>query len=525
MQLKRTVLTDILFLLLSSMLCHVLLSKYGFNPTDEGFVLSSSNRLLHGQIPHLDFSSLRPLGYAFIHIPELLLSKDYFFLISRFVFWLENLCIAYLWVRWLERMTIPLKNDSAVFIDGKLKWSFFYGLVFCTFLLNIHYFPCSVLHTIDGLLFIMLGLNLITSKKKYSSLGFLFIGYAALCKQNYVILIPATLLLIKQKNYILNSFMGILPIAIYVAIISYYGGWTDLSLQLSSHHELFEVGIKEYLLHSFFLPGIALGVLCNRLKINSILYIGFILALLVALLITEHYHGSMSFLFVGLLISEFIQTKKRPTQTLWVCLILMWSVSISVGYNTPALFLGSYFSLMIIIKILDESIKTKFWLAGCLLIITASFYARTQHIYRDAPIQKLTYKLDGVVQGANGIYTNKNTYDVLIELDSLKEINPALVVLPDFTASNILHNQDGPLLTEWHNGAEIPTEPILNKVINKLIQLKDVRIAVPKYQTALLKDGFKPLENGGMNYLILQYVKKHYKKDKESQYFDVYKTP
>ncbi|HNY56128.1 MAG TPA: hypothetical protein PKI86_10890, partial [Chitinophagales bacterium] len=66
---------DILFILIVAAICHILFSKYGFNPTDEGFVLSASNRILHGQIPHVDFSSVRPLGYAYLHIPELLISK------------------------------------------------------------------------------------------------------------------------------------------------------------------------------------------------------------------------------------------------------------------------------------------------------------------------------------------------------------------------------------------------------------------------------------------------------------------
>ena len=75
---KKTI-YDISFILFLTSICHVLFSKYGFNPTDEGFVLSATNRVMHGQIPHVDFSSVRPLGYAYLHIPELLYSKTHFF--------------------------------------------------------------------------------------------------------------------------------------------------------------------------------------------------------------------------------------------------------------------------------------------------------------------------------------------------------------------------------------------------------------------------------------------------------------
>jgi hypothetical protein len=42
--------------------------RLGFNPTDEGFVLAGSYRILHGQVPHLDFISPRPAGSLVIHV-------------------------------------------------------------------------------------------------------------------------------------------------------------------------------------------------------------------------------------------------------------------------------------------------------------------------------------------------------------------------------------------------------------------------------------------------------------------------
>ena len=123
---KKTI-YDIAFILLLTSVCHFLFSKYGFNPTDEGFVLSAANRVMHGQIPHVDFSSVRPLGYAYLHIPELLFSKKYVLLISRFVFWLEQVLIAYLWIRWLIRIThrtIPVLYK--------------YSLIVICFIFNVH---------------------------------------------------------------------------------------------------------------------------------------------------------------------------------------------------------------------------------------------------------------------------------------------------------------------------------------------------------------------------------------------------
>ena len=200
---------DISFILFLTSICHVLFSKYGFNPTDEGFVLSATNRVLHGQIPHVDFSSVRPLGYAYLHIPELLYSKTHFFLVSRFIFWLEQVLIAFLWIRFLLSYS---KTDISL-----LKK---YTLILICFVFNVHYFPESVLHTIDGLLMCMIGLNLITTESKWNFIGFLFIGFAALCKQNYLIILPFTLVLFGRKKIALNTIFGFSPLLIYTLICS-----------------------------------------------------------------------------------------------------------------------------------------------------------------------------------------------------------------------------------------------------------------------------------------------------------------
>src|SRR5688572_4522327 len=46
--------------------------RYGFNPTDEGFVNGVAYRVLNGEIPHRDFIWGRPVGSAYLHAPELL---------------------------------------------------------------------------------------------------------------------------------------------------------------------------------------------------------------------------------------------------------------------------------------------------------------------------------------------------------------------------------------------------------------------------------------------------------------------
>ena len=42
-------------------------STEGFNPSDDGVILAQSYRMIHGEVPHRDFISIRPAGSGVIH--------------------------------------------------------------------------------------------------------------------------------------------------------------------------------------------------------------------------------------------------------------------------------------------------------------------------------------------------------------------------------------------------------------------------------------------------------------------------
>ena len=449
----------------------------------------------------------------YLHIPELLVSHKYFFLVSRFVFWLENVLIAFLWMRFVMRQT-----------QIKISPRNFYLLTVATFIFNVHYFPCSVLHTIDGLLFCLIGINIISVEKKYAFVGFFFIGFAALCKQNYFIVLPLTLLLFNRKKFMLNSVCGVLPVAAYILFVSINGGWNDLTTQLSGHNELWDVGFKKYLFNYFFIAGLIVGIAVKKLKINNTIYLLAIGIILSGLLISNHYHGSIAFIIPGILLAElfFSPNKNSLKKVIGIALMLAWCVSVSVGYNTPALFLGGCFSMIAVISIQNQlEQKHPASLIALLFLAVLFYFVRTINIYRDLPCMRLTHKLDGIVEGAAGIRTNTNTFLVLKELDSLKHQIPNLVVIPDFTACNILHSHQSKLLTEWPNKTEIPNNKILEKVISKIKQDSTLMFAIPKYQTALLKDGFTEFPQQGMNYPIIKFVKENYSQSRSTKYFEL----
>ena len=76
------------FVLVTSfvLIFHLIFSKYGFNPTDDGHVLAHAKRILNGEIPHRDFISIRPAMSSFLHSIEIIIfPTEKIFYYSRFV--------------------------------------------------------------------------------------------------------------------------------------------------------------------------------------------------------------------------------------------------------------------------------------------------------------------------------------------------------------------------------------------------------------------------------------------------------
>ena len=62
-------LASLSFLVLVPLVAHLLFSALGFNPTDDGFTLAYSRRIIEGEIPHRDFMMLRPFLSPVLHKP------------------------------------------------------------------------------------------------------------------------------------------------------------------------------------------------------------------------------------------------------------------------------------------------------------------------------------------------------------------------------------------------------------------------------------------------------------------------
>src|SRR5262245_39244973 len=147
-------------------LLHLLLSRYGFSPTDDGFVLAAARRVVDGQLPHRDFISVRPALSAWLHAPEILLGGGaYTYWLSREFVCLQLGAIAWAWVRTAEQL-----HERFLPLPERL------GLAVLALILSLHTFPLMAWPSIDAMFLASLGICAVASRRP----RLMCVGYAAL---------------------------------------------------------------------------------------------------------------------------------------------------------------------------------------------------------------------------------------------------------------------------------------------------------------------------------------------------------
>jgi hypothetical protein len=191
----------VLFLIVVPLVAHWRFSRFGFNPTDDGFVLAVSRRLLAGEIPHRDFISIHTIGSSILHLPFVLFGGDHVFMASRLFVWFELAATALIWT-WLTGRLVGAARDPLAEIP----------IAAIAFALSSHYFPVMAWPTIDGLLLAGLGLLLRTAPFRGACFaGYLLIGAAYVCKQNFSPIFPLALLLFGDRRGLPGDGRGSVP--------------------------------------------------------------------------------------------------------------------------------------------------------------------------------------------------------------------------------------------------------------------------------------------------------------------------
>jgi hypothetical protein len=511
--------------------CHYFFSWIGFNPTDEGFVLSAARRLIDGQVPHADFISIRPAGSSYLHAPEIMFGGDRVFELSRLVFWLQHAFIAWFWVIIADKllsMKVTILNR--------------YMLAAVIFIFNSHIFPPMAWTTVDGLFLSTIGIWLLTHfNKRGNQLGYILLGCAALCKQNFLVMIPGVFIIMghfKRPYYLLDAMT---PILLYILLLWRNDAVEIAFEQLFSRREIVETGVMRYLKSPGFFAGLAIPICINifRSKYKSFLRnIDFILAFSLSILgaaamVMDMYIGDFSFALFGFVCGYSAVHLKRRYALVYCTLALLtaWTVSISLGYNTPALasgiLLGALLSLNYDRELFQLPRRIKYPIAVLVMagILIAYGYARYQYVYKDDRAGNLTAELGEALAGGQGILTNVHVAGSLGELRELQSrYGDSLAVVPDYAAFWVKSPYPNPLIMDWPNINELADSTVRDSLQSNLLAGKGYYvIAVQKFRTSQLFSGLNPLEDEDNQFPVIDMIEEGFIRIGETDYFYLYR--
>jgi hypothetical protein len=568
---RKEFVVGLLFVIIVPVVAQLMFSKYGFNPTDDGFVLAGSRRILNGEIPHKDFIWIRPTGSLYLHAPFVAFGGDYTLLLSRFFVWFELAVTAWMW-------TLIITRRFDVFSNPLHRGA----LALAAFVFSSHVFPPMAWHSTDAMMFASIGLVLCMGRNdRIRFLGYMVLGSSILFRQNFVVMPIAALFLLDDWKKLRYWIAVAVPGALLLAYLTANGALSDFLAQMtaSSGEDPFWTGIGKYIKNAGTWIGLIVGFLATlvfqgrpgilRTAETSVWLRPVAIASLLLIPITSFgimlvsgtdYIHEPSFALLGAVLGVALSrfAVERKLNPITACSLLAvagaWAVSISAGYNTPALGTGplviaiicsveSYFGIAKAgkwLKPTEPKLSKKasvpdyervwgyvasvfvIWILVCPIAWFAD--VRYAHIYLEPSAEHLTYDLGDVLPGAEGIRTDRNTYAVLSDLrnitSNLESQGKKYCIVPDFAAFWIRSEQRNILPCDWPQNVELGSDNLVKRVENVLQDEKgDVVVIVEKYETSKLGIGLIPVSG---SYKIVEYVENSFSVFSTSDYFLLY---
>lgn len=536
------------FLLLAPTLAHLLYSSFGFNPTDDGFILAGSRRILDGQVPHRDFISIRPAGSYLLHVPFVWLGGSYTFWLSRWFVWFELVMVAWLAVTTLQRLLRVEMSRILVVALSLLAAAF-----------GVNQSPIMAWHSYDALFFSFLGFAAITRCRGNGRfVGYLLLGLAPLCRQNFLLAPLVALLLTGHWRQWRNWTAIIFPGALMVLTLLLLGALPRAWMQLASQTGLYEAGIEPFItdepIRYGFLVGAggALLLMLSRKwegggKRQTVLAIVGVLLLFLTPATAISYLAKGEFLWKSsirlfgaalgssLLLALWPHRRRSQFRITLLVLFLAWSASVSVGYQSTALAAGAVAALLVLTALVLVSDLEKreiatwvcFLLTVLILIPTlVGFdYTRRNHIYRERRASELSYPLGGVLSGGGLIYTNGATYELMTDLRrAIVQANgERYAILPDFACHWVRSTQSNPLPLDWVQSTELATPGLVSQVVRELEDRRgEVTVLIQKVSARNVATRLMSLPRSE-RYEVVNYVAANWTLSGETQYFNLYR--
>lgn len=458
----------------------------GYNPTDDGFIIGQSARLLAGDIPHVDLISPRPLGSGYLHVFDLLLPLPLMDA-TRLVFVAQMAVTAVLFGIVVLRR--PPWQWHVVEAAGAVA----------SVVGNIHAFPLMPWHTTDGMLVSSAGLALAGPAIERGSVrllvpAFALLGFAPVTKQSFLGVPALGLVWIAWAHrrratsweglrpVLIAAASAATPLVVYGAIVAAGGGLDDLVRQLTNSARFTETPVvaalkadpwrRQVILASAVIFAAMAGIRGleraggKRAQIASCgVRLGAsatVLAVLVHLdlAIAAQWGGQLLVVLGVYLVGRLVLWGEFDGRaTLIFAMAAM--VTVSWGYANPDL-LGGTIAFVVIARLLTlgsvpslpawrMAILGPAVVVGIVVVLATFAHARRRDVYFDRAETELSASLRAIDPDFGRVRSTASTAQYLGDIAACVDRHPAehVAVLPDNPGLYPILELDSPFPLEW----------------------------------------------------------------------------
>ncbi|TPG41655.1 hypothetical protein [Flavobacterium pectinovorum] len=466
-----------LFFIILAFYCLVL-SQFGLENWDTGYIPSFSWRIINGQDVYQDFIYKGPPVTLYFHafFMKILPQEGQFFFIRVISYSLFSLQV-YFTVSGFD----AIYNLKKTGID---KWA----LIIICFIVSIHNFGPFPWPTTDGLLFASVAFWLMSKNTGNTYLRLFFIAFfsllSALTKQSFY-LIPLLFIVWVFINYNLKkaAFFGLCLVLLFLIFIYWITSITTLENFLeqitnqTKFSDLIQTGFIYYikcfrnkwiLITVLIFPLVKNFISTRQAKLPEIGYylkwltFSFFIASLLFHYFDDQRYASVIFFNCCIIALLYNYFEKRETLIFFapiiVSLVIAWSTSISLGYHFTILFsTGMIMSFIVLYyKDLREILNSKYYFFGIAISVCLVSFTSNRKPYRDSSITQLKYRLDSISPKLKYIKTDKDTYEHHLELKQLiQKYGTNFIVAPNTPMANYIFNTQSKLPADWIISTEV----------------------------------------------------------------------
>lgn len=525
-----------LYLIILSFYCFVL-SQFGYELWDTGYITSFSWRIINNEIVYSDFIYKGPPVTLYFHafFMEVLPEVGQFYLIRILNYLFFGIQVFFVVSGFYNIYSI--KSNK-------------YAVMCICFIISLLNFPPYPWPTTDGLLFVSIAFYLASLKNSNYNLNLIAIALfsilSALTKQSYYPIPFFFIVWIYLNKGISKSLIYILYLVIlscfFIYLIITYSSLDFFLKQTTGETKLFHLFYAGFLVYFwyykykwiYYIGILILTILLyylyrkkEKTPLKTILnYFGLsIFALAIILVLCKEILIASRLIFISLVLIVFYRfnfsiKSFRKYSTIFLFLGIAWCSAISLGYPYPILFsTGMILSFILLFEedlfyLFKKTKLTLFMLTICLIGFSYTIYP-----YREEHITKLSYSLEDITPKLKFIKTTLSNQQKLIDLKKMIEkYNRNFIVAPNIPMAHYLFNTQSKLPADWLINSEINKSP---KLFINLAKKSDNFIFLEK--SFINGEKLMPPQREKFSF-IADYIYRNFKKIEETEYFIIYNT-